>query len=41
MLWEVLILFAESQGTSPVVFSFFSSEVQELLPSPSASSLRK
>ena len=28
LLWEVQILSAESQGTSPAVFSFFASEVE-------------
>lgn len=37
LLWEVQILSAESQGTSPAIFSFFPSGVEELLPSPSAS----
>ena len=41
LLWEVQILSAESQGTTPAVFSFFPSEVEELRPSPSAFSLRK
>lgn len=30
MLWEVQILSAESQGTSPAIFSFFPSGVEEV-----------
>ena len=30
LLWEVQILSVESQGTSPAVFGFFASEVEEV-----------